>query len=125
MPISRFADPGLPGGGLTTSIVSVVTDTRRNGSQVVGYGFGSFGRYAQSGLLRERFAPRLLAAEGELDPMRAWDVMMTGEKPGGHVSPASYRSCVSPTAMQGRRSRTRRPPRDRRHGFARRRRSRR
>ena len=84
MPISRFSDPALPGGGLTTSAVAVVTDQRRDGAPVVGYGFGSFGRYAQGGLIRERFAPRLLAAGDELDPLRGWDSMMAGEKPGGH-----------------------------------------
>ena len=84
MPISRFADPALPTGGLTTSAVSVTTDARRDGAPVVGYGFGSFGRYAQSGLIRERFAPRLLAAGGALDPFHAWEAMMAGEKPGGH-----------------------------------------
>jgi L-alanine-DL-glutamate epimerase-like enolase superfamily enzyme len=83
VPISRFADPSLPGGGLTTSVVSVTTDVRRGGAPVVGYGFGSFGRYAQGGLIRERFAPRLLAA-GDLDPLCAWEAMMAGEKPGGH-----------------------------------------
>ena len=57
---------------------------RRDGAPVVGYGFGSFGRYAQGGLIRERFAPRLLAAGGGLDPFRAWEAMMAGEKPGGH-----------------------------------------
>jgi L-alanine-DL-glutamate epimerase-like enolase superfamily enzyme len=58
---------------------------------VVGWGFGSVGRFAQGGLIRERFAPRLLAAadlataDGNgLDPMRAWRAMMAGEKPGGH-----------------------------------------
>ena len=50
-------DPALPSGGLTTSVVSVTTDVRRDGPPVVGYGFGSFGRYAQGGLIRERFAP--------------------------------------------------------------------
>jgi L-alanine-DL-glutamate epimerase-like enolase superfamily enzyme len=59
----------------------------------VGYGFNSNGRYAPAGLLRERFIPRLLEARPDelidatganLDPARAWDVMLTGEKPGGH-----------------------------------------
>lgn len=93
VPISRHADPALPSGGLTTSIVAVVTDVQRDGQPVVGYGFSSIGRYAQSGLIRERFALRLLAAPpsalitpdgATLDPFRAWDVMMAGEKPGGH-----------------------------------------
>lgn len=93
VPISRYADPSLPPGGLTTSMVAVVTDARRGDRPIVGYGFASIGRYAQSGLIRERFAPRLLnAADGDLadesgrnlDPFRAWATMMTGEKPGGH-----------------------------------------
>jgi L-alanine-DL-glutamate epimerase-like enolase superfamily enzyme len=91
--ISRYADPAIPSGGLTTSAVAVVTDAVRDGRPVVGYGFGSIGRFAQSGLIRERFAPRLLAAPDgaladesgtNLDPVRAWAVMMAGEKPGGH-----------------------------------------
>jgi L-alanine-DL-glutamate epimerase-like enolase superfamily enzyme len=70
-----------------------VTDVIRNGKPVVGHGFASVGRFAQGGLIRERFAPRLLAAAGgeiadedgeNLDPFRAWKVMMAGEKPGGH-----------------------------------------
>jgi L-alanine-DL-glutamate epimerase-like enolase superfamily enzyme len=91
--ISRHADPEIPSGGLTTSIVAVVTDAVRYGRPVVGYGFSSFGRFGQAGLINERFAPRLLSAspsdladrQGDnLDPRRAWSVMMAGEKPGGH-----------------------------------------
>jgi D(-)-tartrate dehydratase len=93
VPISRYADPSVPSGGLTTSMVAVVTDVTRDGKPVVGYGFASIGRFAQGGLIRERFAPRLLAARDidvmdeagtNLDPFRAWRAMMTGEKPGGH-----------------------------------------
>jgi L-alanine-DL-glutamate epimerase-like enolase superfamily enzyme len=91
--ISRHADPALPSGGLTTSIVALVTDVVREGLPVVGYGFSSIGRFAQGGLIRERFAPRLLGARAadlldrahnNIDPFRAWSTMMTGEKPGGH-----------------------------------------
>ena len=46
---------------MTTSLVAVVTNVERNGRRVVGYGFNSNGRYGQGGLIRERFAPRLLA----------------------------------------------------------------
>jgi L-alanine-DL-glutamate epimerase-like enolase superfamily enzyme len=81
--ISRYRDPTIPSGGLTTSIVALTTDVVRAGKPVTGYGFSSLGRFAQSGLIRERFAPRLLQA-GEVDPMSAWAAMMTGEKPGGH-----------------------------------------
>jgi L-alanine-DL-glutamate epimerase-like enolase superfamily enzyme len=93
VPISRYRDPSLPSGGLTTSVIALVTDVARDGRPVIGYGFASIGRFAQSGLIRERFAPRLLAASeatlrdpnsNNLDPFRAWDVMMMGEKPGGH-----------------------------------------
>ena len=93
IPVSRYADPAIPSGGLTTSLVAVVTDVVRAGKPVVGYGFSSVGRFAQGGLIRERFAPRLLNAPAgalcdepgtNLDPFRAWNVMMTGEKPGGH-----------------------------------------
>jgi D(-)-tartrate dehydratase len=93
IPISRYADAALPSGGLTTSLVAVVTDVRRAGGPVVGYGYSSVGRYAQGGLIRERFAPRLLAAKdgaladdggSNLDPFRAWAAMMADEKPGGH-----------------------------------------
>jgi L-alanine-DL-glutamate epimerase-like enolase superfamily enzyme len=69
----------------------VVTDVIRDGKAVVGYGFASIGRFAQGGLIRERFAPRLLNAAdladetgGNIDPFRAWTVMMAGEKAGGH-----------------------------------------
>jgi L-alanine-DL-glutamate epimerase-like enolase superfamily enzyme len=91
--VSRYADPAIASGGLTTSLVAVITDVIRAGKPIVGYGFSSVGRFAQSGLIRERFAPRLLnATEGalsdehgtNLDPFRAWTVMMAGEKPGGH-----------------------------------------
>lgn len=93
MPISRYGDSSIPSGGLTTSIVALTTDVTRNGKPIIGYGFSSVGRFAQSGLIRERFAPRLMeAADSDLanvertnfDPLRAWEVMMRGEKPGGH-----------------------------------------
>lgn len=81
--ISRYRDPAIPSGGLTTSIVALTTDIVRHGRPVVGYGFSSMGRFAQSGLIRERFAPRLLAA-ADVDPLTAWAAMMKAEKPGGH-----------------------------------------
>lgn len=81
--ISRYSDASIPSGGLTTSIVALVTDVVRHGKPVVGYGFSSMGRFAQSGLIRERFAPRLLRA-GDVGPLDAWTAMMAGEKPGGH-----------------------------------------
>src|SRR5579864_1487586 len=78
---------------MTVSVVALITNVIRDGKPVVGFGFNSNGRYAPSGLLRERFIPRLKAADpgqiadetGEnLDPFRIWDVLMKNEKPGGH-----------------------------------------
>lgn len=77
---------------MTISLVAVMTDAIRDGRPVIGYGFNSNGRYGQGGLIRDRFAPRLteaapdslLDSDGNLDPHRAWDTMMTNEKPGGH-----------------------------------------
>jgi D(-)-tartrate dehydratase len=78
---------------MTCSLVAVVTDIVRDGRTVVGYGFNSNGRYGQGGLIRERFAPRVLEAKPEtllndagdnLDPDRIWQTLMRNEKPGGH-----------------------------------------
>lgn len=78
---------------MTISVVAVITDVLRDGQRVIGYGFNSNGRYAQSGLIRERFAPRLQEADPQsllddaganLDPERVWRAMMQNEKPGGH-----------------------------------------
>jgi L-alanine-DL-glutamate epimerase-like enolase superfamily enzyme len=78
---------------MTTSAVAVVTDAVRGGRRVVGYGFNSNGRYAQGGLLKERFIPRVMEAGpgsllddagANLDPHRIWACMMANEKPGGH-----------------------------------------
>lgn len=78
---------------MTVSVVAVITDVVREGKPVIGYGFNSNGRYAASGLLNERFLPRLREASPEsllteagdnLDPHRIWATMMANEKPGGH-----------------------------------------
>jgi hypothetical protein len=78
---------------MTTSLVAVVTDAVRDGRHVVGYGFNSNGRYGQGGLIRERFAPRILEADPKrllsdsgdnLHADRVWTAMMSNEKPGGH-----------------------------------------
>ena len=76
---------------LTGTILAVTAECAGSGS-VTGLGFGSIGRYAQTEMVLERFAPRLLRAasdacldeEGIVDPMRAWEIMMRNEKPGGH-----------------------------------------
>ena len=78
---------------MTASAVAIHTDVIKQGKPVIGYGFNSNGRYAQRGLLRERFIPRLLHAEthelladdlANFSPGKAWQVMMRNEKPGGH-----------------------------------------
>jgi len=78
---------------MTVSVLALVTDVIRQGRPVVGFGFNSNGRYAASGLLRDRFIPRLKAAAPEtlvdetgenLDPVRVWNAVMRNEKPGGH-----------------------------------------
>lgn len=78
---------------MTVSAVAVHSDVIRNAKPVIGFGFHSNGRYAQQGILRDRMIPRLLKASpasllsghgNNIDPERAWQVMMTNEKPGGH-----------------------------------------
>ena len=78
---------------MDTSLVAVVSDVLRDGEPLIGYGFNSNGRYAQSCILRQRLIPRLLSAPPEtllnesgtnFDPGRAWQTMMRNEKPGGH-----------------------------------------
>ena len=78
---------------MTLSLVAVITDVIRDGKPVVGYGFNSNGRYGQGALMRERFIPRVMAAErgsllnaagDNLDPHRIWATMFQNEKPGGH-----------------------------------------
>jgi len=77
----------------TVSLVAVFTDVIRNGKPVVGIAFNSIGRFAQGGLLRERFIPRLLqrapeellAPDGRsFSPAAVYRAAMTNEKPGGH-----------------------------------------
>lgn len=77
----------------TVSLVAIVSDVVRNGKPVIGYAFDSIGRFAQSGILRERMIPRLKAAAPQdllddagqfLDPAKVLRAAMRNEKPGGH-----------------------------------------
>lgn len=89
---SRIANAYIDFSQMTASVVAVVTDRMVDGQPVIGFGFNSNGRYAQPGLLGERFMPRLQLAEPEslldarglLDPGKCWAAMMKNEKPGGH-----------------------------------------
>lgn len=78
---------------MTASLVAIKTDVTRSGRPVTGYGFSSPGRYAQGEIIRDRAIRRIMDADpddlldpetGELDPVRANDIMRQGEKPGGH-----------------------------------------
>ena len=75
------------------SVVSIKTDIRINGENIVGYGFHSNGRYAVSELLKKRFIPRLKEADSKsllndtgnnFSPEKIWKILMQNEKPGGH-----------------------------------------
>jgi D(-)-tartrate dehydratase len=78
---------------MTTSVVAVITDVKRDGKPVAGFAFNSTGRYACGAQMRARFIPRILAAKPEtlldptgenLDPAKVLAVMMQREKSGGH-----------------------------------------
>ena len=90
---SKISNAYIDFSQMTVSVLAIITDVWREGKRVVGFGFNSNGRYAPSGLLRDRFIPRLKSAKPEsivdstgenLDPFRIWQVLMQNEKPGGH-----------------------------------------
>lgn len=88
---SAIANAYIDFSKMTASVVAVTVEDG-NGGTATGYGFNSNGRYAQPGLLAERFIPRLqetpesalVHADGGLEPGGAWAAMMRNEKPGGH-----------------------------------------
>jgi len=80
-------------GDVSNALVNFSTDVVRNGKPVVGVAFDSIGRFAQGGLLRERFIPRvlkrppeeLLAPDGRsFSASAVYRAAMMNEKPGGH-----------------------------------------
>jgi len=90
---SPFRNAYVDFGEMTVSLVCILTDQTREGQPVVGFGFNSIGRYAQQCIIRDRLIPRLTNAPaesfidadtGNIDPFRAWKIMMRNEKPGGH-----------------------------------------
>jgi D(-)-tartrate dehydratase len=90
---SKISNAYIDFSQMTVSVLAIITDVEREGKRIVGFGFNSNGRYAPSGLLRDRFIPRLKSAKPEnivdstgenLDPFRISDVLMKNEKPGGH-----------------------------------------
>jgi len=79
---------------MDTSVVAVMSDVVRDGQRLCGYAFNSFGRYNCSAMVRDRFAPRLLAAApkslldadgANFDPARAVACMLQRERNGGHA----------------------------------------
>src|ERR1700758_1406400 len=78
---------------MTTSVVAVITDVKRDGRPVTGFAFNSTGRYACGAQMRARFIPRILKAPPQslLDPAgenfapeKCLAAMMQNEKSGGH-----------------------------------------
>ncbi|MDB5955508.1 enolase C-terminal domain-like protein [Ramlibacter sp.] len=87
----------------TVSLVAVMTDVVRGGKPVVGLGFNSIGRFAQSGIIRDRMIPRLLgagtasllAADGQgFDPAKVLATILRNEKPGGHGDRAGAAAAI-------------------------------
>jgi len=90
---STLANSSIDFSEMTTSVVAVITDVKRDGGPVVGYAFNSTGRYACGAQMRARFIPRILKADPKtlLDPARdnfspekILAVMLQNEKSGGH-----------------------------------------
>lgn len=89
---SRMSNAVIDFSAMTVSVVAAVSDVIVDGERLVGYGFNSNGRYAQTGILTERLLPRLEAAPerladpdtGIVDPVRAREIFLANEKPGGH-----------------------------------------
>lgn len=78
---------------ITTSIVAIETDVIRGGKPVVGLGFDSIGRYAQSDIIKNRLVPRIMNADpkdllnedgSNFSPEKIFGIMLKNEKPGGH-----------------------------------------
>ena len=76
----------------TVSLIAIVTDKIVAGKPLTGISFNSIGRYAQSGILKDRMIPRLLEEDpenllledGTLSPEKVSLVALRNEKPGGH-----------------------------------------
>ena len=90
---SSLANSSFNFSEMTTSVVAVITDVKRDGKPVAGFAFNSTGRYACGAQMRARFIPRILRAEPKslLDdsgenfaPEKILAAMMQNEKSGGH-----------------------------------------
>jgi L-alanine-DL-glutamate epimerase-like enolase superfamily enzyme len=76
---------------MTTTVVAVVSDVVRDGRPLVGYAFNSFGRYACGEQIRDRIAPRILAAEPAS--------LLDGD--GGNFDPAAIMACAQHRERRG------------------------
>src|SRR6516165_7430463 len=90
---SALANSSIDFSEMTTSVVAVITDVKRDGETVCGFAFNSTGRYACGAQMRARFIPRILKAdpqtllneaEDNFAPEKILAVMMRNEKSGGH-----------------------------------------
>jgi D(-)-tartrate dehydratase len=90
---SSLANSSIDFSEMTTSVVAVITDVKREGETVCGFAFNSTGRYACGAQMRARFIPRILKAEprslhneagDNFSPEKILAVMMQNEKSGGH-----------------------------------------
>ena len=90
---SSLANSSFNFSEMTTSVVAVITDVKRDGKPIAGFAFNSTGRYACGAQMRARFIPRILkadyrsllnAAGDNFAPEKILDVMMANEKAGGH-----------------------------------------
>jgi L-alanine-DL-glutamate epimerase-like enolase superfamily enzyme len=88
---SDIANSSFDFSEMTTSVVAVITDVKRDGRPVVGFAFNSTGRYACGASMRERFIPRILRANPDnllndrgdnLDPEKILACMLQREKAG-------------------------------------------
>ena len=90
---STLANSSIDFSEMTTSVVAVITDVKRDGQPVVGFAFNSTGRYACGAQMRARFIPRILKAAPQsllndasdnFSPEKILAAMMQNEKSGGH-----------------------------------------
>src|SRR5712691_10146391 len=90
---SSLANSSIDFSEMTTSVVAVITDVKRDGETICGFAFNSTGRYACGAQMRARFIPRILNAEpgsllneagDNLAPEKILAAMLRNEKSGGH-----------------------------------------
>src|SRR6202161_2344028 len=89
---STLANSSIDFSEMTTSVVAIITDVKRDGKPVCGFAFNSTGRYACGAQMRARFIPRILKAPPQsllnpagdnFAPEKILAVMMQNEKSGG------------------------------------------